>query len=70
MEMVQKFKVEGMSCKNCKAHVEREILTIIGVNDAFADLDTGELSITGHNISTDQVKDAVERAGYLFIGRL
>jgi copper chaperone len=70
MEMIQIFKVEGMACKNCKAHVEREISEIDGIEDVSADLITGEVSISGHNISNDKIKDAVERAGYIFKGRL
>jgi len=70
MELVQKYIVEGMSCKNCKAHVEREISEIDGIEDVYADLTTGEVSVTGHNISNEAVKDAVERAGYLYKGKL
>jgi copper chaperone CopZ len=69
MVLVQKYKVEGMSCKNCKAHVEKEILEIDGIEDVFADLATGEVSVSGHNLNNDAIKDAVERAGYLYIGK-
>jgi copper chaperone CopZ len=68
--MEQSFKVEGMSCKNCKAHVEREISEIDGIEEVTADLVTGEVIISGHSINEDQVKGAVEKAGYKFKGRL
>jgi copper chaperone CopZ len=70
MAIVQKIKVEGMTCNNCRAHVEREISEIDGIEEVSADLTTGEVSISGHNINYDQIKDAVERAGYSFKGRL
>jgi copper chaperone CopZ len=68
--MEQSFKVEGMSCKNCKAHVEREISEIDGIEEVSADLVTGEVVISGHIINEDLVKGAVEKAGYKFKGRL
>lgn len=67
MSIVQQFKVGGMSCKNCKAHVEREISEIDGIEDVYADLITGEVSVTGTAIDEGKVKEAVEKAGYVFI---
>jgi copper chaperone CopZ len=64
--MKQKFKVEGMSCNNCKAHVEKEIMKIDEIEDFNVDLATGELSVSGYNFTSDQIKDAVEKAGYIF----
>ena len=66
--MVEKFKVEGMSCNNCKAHVEREILEINGIDEVSTDLTTGEVTVSGNNINANEIKEAVEKAGYLFIG--
>jgi copper chaperone CopZ len=68
MKTVQLFKVEGMTCKNCKAHVERDIAQIDGIEDVYADLATGEVEITGNNISFEKIKDTVEKAGYVFKG--
>jgi copper chaperone CopZ len=68
MDKIQIFKVEGMSCKNCKAHVEREIMEINEIEDFNVDLATGELSVSGYNFTTDQIKNAVEKAGYIFKG--
>jgi len=69
MELVQKFKVAGMTCKNCKAHVERDILEIEGIEEVYADLVSGEVEVTGHNFTIDKIKEAVEKAGYVFKGR-
>jgi copper chaperone CopZ len=62
------FMVEGMSCKNCKAHVERSVKTIDGVVDAIADLASGQVKVTGTKIDPTKVKEMVEEAGYFFKG--
>jgi len=68
METIQKFKVEGMTCKNCKAHVERDIAAIDGVDNVEADIATGEVSVSGVTVDPVEIKNAVERAGYIFKG--
>jgi uncharacterized membrane protein YraQ (UPF0718 family)/copper chaperone CopZ len=68
MDTVKKFMVEGMTCKNCKAHVERDIAAVEGVETVVADLATGEVNVSGYSIDPVKIKDAVERAGYTFKG--
>lgn len=68
--MVQKFKVEGMTCKNCKAHVEKDIAALEGIDGVVADFTSGEVSITGSKVDIEKVKDAVESGGYLFKGAI
>jgi len=62
------FLVEGMKCKNCTAHVEKEIKQIQGIQDAVADLTTGHVSVKGDLISEEMIKLAVEKAGYRYKG--
>ncbi|MFA9389752.1 MAG: permease [Prolixibacteraceae bacterium] len=70
MMVVQKYQVEGMTCKNCKAHVERDLAEIEGIDGVVADFTSGEVSITGNKIDIEKVKLAVERGGYTFKGKL
>ena len=65
---IQMFLVEGMSCKNCKAHVENKIKTIQGVEEVVADHVTGHVKVVGDHLNVDLIKAAVERAGYRFKG--
>ncbi|MDA3879757.1 MAG: permease [Prolixibacteraceae bacterium] len=65
---VQKFKVEGMTCKNCKAHVEKGVIKINGVNEAVADFSKDELLVYGDNINIKEIEKSVEDAGYMFRG--
>jgi copper chaperone CopZ len=67
---VKTFIVEGMSCKNCKAHVERDIQGITGVDDVIADLATGEVKVSGMKISEEEIKSSVEAGGYEFRGEV
>ena len=62
------FLVEGMKCKNCTSHVEKEIKQIQGIQDVAADFTSGHVSVKGDQISEDQIKLAVEKAGYRFKG--
>jgi len=66
---VKTFLVEGMSCKNCKAHVERDIMGVDGVEDVIADLSTGEVKVTGENLSEEEIRTLVEAAGYSYKGK-
>jgi copper chaperone CopZ len=65
---IQIFIVEGMSCKNCKAHVENGIKAIAGIEDVVADFQTGHVKVKGSNIDADLIRIAVEKAGYKFKG--
>ena len=67
---IKKYKVEGMTCKNCKAHVEREVNSLEGVKDAVADFENGELIVTGNDLNDEKIKESVERAGYSWKGLL
>ncbi len=64
----QTFIVEGMSCKNCKAHVERGIQTIPGIEEVVADHVTGQVKVSGSLLNEESIKSAVEKAGYRFGG--
>lgn len=65
---VQIFIVEGMSCKNCKAHVENGIKTVAGVEEVIADHVTGQVKVKGEHIDEENIRSAVQKAGYRFKG--
>ena len=59
------FPVEGMMCKNCKAHVENALKAIKGVKSVNADLETKLVTVTvKKSVSEDSLKAAVIAAGY------
>ena len=64
----QVFLVEGMSCKNCKTHVETGIKNVNGVEEVVANHVTGQVVVKGDHINEDKIKTAVEETGYRFKG--
>ncbi|MCX6237419.1 MAG: heavy metal-associated domain-containing protein [Bacteroidia bacterium] len=65
---IKTYIVEGMTCKNCKAHVERSIKEIPGVDDVIADISNGQVRVSGDEINMLKVKQSVEESGYIFKG--
>lgn len=62
------YLVEGMTCKNCKAHVESGIKVLAGVDGVVADYLTGLVTVDGAQVQDELIKTAIENAGYLFRG--
>ena len=60
------LNVEGMSCGHCKAAVEGELNKLSGVRKANADVEKGTVEVTydERTVTTEDLKDAIEEAGY------
>ena len=60
------FKVTGMTCGGCTSKVSHALKTMPGVNDVKVSLSAGEATIQYDErlTSPDQLKSAVEGAGY------
>ena len=60
------FNVEGMSCGHCKAAVEGGLNELPGVERADADVAKGtvEVSYDEGTLSLEDLKAAIEEAGY------
>jgi copper chaperone CopZ len=58
------YRVEGMSCDHCRSSVLEEVQEIDGVQNVVLDLTSGRLEVDGADVSTDQIRSAVELAGY------
>ncbi len=58
--------VPDMSCGHCKAAVEGELNKLSGVERANADVEKGtvEVSYDEGNLTTEDLKEAIEEAGY------
>ena len=67
---IKTFMVEGMTCKNCKFHVEKAIKDISGIDDVIVDLANGQVRVSGAEIDLIKVKQSVEEAGYNFKGEI
>ncbi|HWI45946.1 MAG TPA: copper ion binding protein [Rubrobacter sp.] len=60
------LKVPDMSCAHCKAAVEGELNRLSGVQRANADVDKGTVEVTYDEgkVTTEDLKGAIEEAGY------
>ena len=63
------LNVEGMSCAHCKAAVEEELGNLAGVEHTNADPDRGtvEVRYDDGKVTADDLKGAVEEAGYAVV---
>jgi copper chaperone len=60
------LNVPDMSCGHCKAAVESELSKLSGVKRAYADVEKGtvEVAYDEGKVTTEDLKDAIEEAGY------
>ncbi len=61
------FRVPEMSCGHCKAAIEGELGKLSGVERSNADLEKGVVEVRYDEglVSTDELKGAIEDAGYI-----
>ena len=63
------YTVSGMTCGHCVSSVTEEVSEVAGVTDVQVDLDSGRVTVTADApVSADQVRAAVEEAGYSLAG--
>ncbi len=67
---IVKYKVEGMTCDHCKATVEKGLKDLEGVSEVIADRVNMQVSIQAESVSDNQIKEAIEKLGYRFAGKL
>ena len=64
--IIQKFDVDGMSCANCVAHVEKAVKGLSGIGRVEVSLDTNSMTVEYDDgaLNAKAIIDAVEEAGY------
>lgn len=60
-----KVKVGGMTCGHCKATIEKSLSEVAGINQADADVNTGEVTIVGEDFDIDVIKKKIIKLGYV-----
>ena len=59
------YTVSGMTCGHCVASVTAELRKLSGVTDVAVDLDSGAVTVVSdHPLDVDDVRAAVDEAGY------
>lgn len=64
--MIEKtYTVTGMTCGCCANSVSKGVGALSGVTDVAVDVPTGQVTVTSDDeVAADQVRAAVEEAGY------
>lgn len=60
---MKQFKVEGMTCASCQAHVEKAVAGVPGVTSVSVSLLTNSMGVEG-DATNEAIIKAVEDAGY------
>ncbi|MDA8076923.1 MAG: heavy-metal-associated domain-containing protein [Actinomycetota bacterium] len=58
------YSVAGMTCDHCKHAVSSEVGSVAGVAGVEVDLDTKLVTVTGEGLDDQQLRAAIEEAGY------
>ncbi|WP_433498831.1 heavy-metal-associated domain-containing protein [Sphaerimonospora sp. CA-214678] len=62
------YDVTGMTCGHCVSSVSTEIGKVGGVSGVQVDLTSGAVTVSGSGFSDDEIRAAVEQAGYQLAG--
>jgi copper ion binding protein len=62
------YTVEGMSCQHCVDAITEEVTRVDGVSAVAVDLVGGTVTVTGEPIDDEQVRAAIDEAGYTVAG--
>lgn len=58
------YTVTGMTCGHCVSSVSSEVGKVAGVESVDVDLPTGAVTVQGEGFADEQIRAAVDEAGY------
>jgi copper ion binding protein len=58
------YTVTGMTCGHCVNAVTEEVGKVDGVDAVAVDLESGHVIVTGDSYTDEQIRTAVDEAGY------
>lgn len=58
------YTVTGMTCEHCVNAVRSEVRKLDGIETVDVELATGRVTVTGEGFVDEQIRDAVNEAGY------
>ncbi len=61
------YAVTGMTCAHCVSSVSSEVGAVDGVDSVAVDLASGRVTVTGAGYSDEQIRAAVDEAGYQLV---
>ncbi|MEU9045565.1 MULTISPECIES: cation transporter [unclassified Kitasatospora] len=64
------YTVSGMSCGHCEKAISEELSALAGVTEVAADAKAGTVTVSSAApLEDEQVRAAVDEAGYELVGR-
>lgn len=66
--MKKKILIEGMSCNHCVNHVKEALSEVNGVTNVEVNLDAKYAIADGNGVANEDIKFAIEDAGYEVVG--
>jgi copper chaperone CopZ len=61
------YAVTGMTCGHCAAAVTEEVSAVPGVEGVTVSVEAGAVLVRGDGVSEEQVRAAVDEAGYAVV---
>ena len=61
------YRVTGMTCGHCVSAVMDEVGKVDGVDTVAVDLQSGHVTVSGAGYTDEQVRAAVDEAGYTLV---
>jgi copper chaperone CopZ len=61
------YNVTGMTCGHCAAAVSREVSSVAGVESVEVSVESGTVIVRGEQVSDEEVRAAVDEAGYAVV---
>jgi copper chaperone len=58
------YRVPAVHCGHCAAAIKEEVSSVEGVEGIDVDLDAKVVTIRGHALSDEALREAIEEAGY------
>jgi len=58
------YEVTGMTCGHCVSSVTSEISKVVGVDSVEVDLGSSRVTVAGDGFNDEQIRAAVDEAGY------
>lgn len=65
--MDRTYSVSGMTCQHCVNAVSAELSAVEGVSQVSVDLANGTVRVSGERFTDEQVRTAVDEAGYALV---
>ena len=65
---VRTYQVSGMSCAHCAGAISGEVSKLTAVSEVAVDLAANTVTVTAEPVDDEQIRAAIDEAGYSVVG--